>query len=166
MCCMGDGGGGGGTNVNTVDPMLPMLTEMLDEVNTFRRNLMHQFREGSNIANTTLQLLNSNYTEFAANHPGLAIDYQIIQIIAQGITEQYVQLGDELFAEEATRFESTIAEWDAMASRLEAIIRNLNPTFYFGSDTDSEDIRQAAEEIAGRANNDGGGKGGAGSPSK
>lgn len=158
-----DGGGGGGTVVNTVDPMLPMLVDMLHDVNTYRRNLMHEFRQEPSMAHNVLQLLNSNYNLFAANHPVLLRDYEIIQTITQRITVQYIELDSYQFAEAATRFESAIAEWDALADELEKLIRNLDPNYDFGSDTDSEDIQRAAEEIAGRANNDGGD--GAGSPS-
>ena len=47
-----------------------------------------------------------------------------------------------------------------MASELERIIENLDPNFNFGSDTDSEDIQRAAEEVAQRPYNDGGGAAG------
>ena len=74
---MADGGGGAGNGdiVNPTDRMLPMLLEMLHEVDTHRRNLMHQFREGSNIAHTMHQLLESNYNQFIAAHPDLRDSY-------------------------------------------------------------------------------------------
>ena len=161
---MADGGtGGGGTDVNTVDPLLPMLVDMLNDVNTYRRNLMHQFRQDPSMAQNIFQLLNNNHNLFAANYPVLLVDYENIQNITLRIMEQYIQLDTFRFVDAVTRFESAIAEWDALAGELENIIRSLDPNFDFGSDTDSEDIQQAAEEIAGRASNDRGGSAGSGS---
>ena len=158
---MAEGGGGGGTN--TVDPMLPMLVDMLHDVNTNRRNMMHQFRESPNMAQNVFQLLNSNHNLFAANYPISLIDYENIQNITQRIIVQAAELDSYQVMDAATRFESAIAEWDVLASELEKLIHNLDPNFDFGSDTDSEDIQQAAEETAGRASNDSGGGAGSGS---
>ncbi len=162
FCYMADtGGGGGGTDVNIADPMLPILVDMLNDVNTYRRNLMHQFRENPSLAQNMLQLLNSNHNLFAGNHPILQVDYENIQDITRRIIIQNIQLDSYRFADQATRFGSAIGPWDDLADELERLIRNLDPNFDFGSDTDSEDIEQAADEIAKRGSKDS--EGGAGS---
>jgi hypothetical protein len=71
------------------------------------------------MAQKMMQLLNSNHDMFAANHPVLLREYEIIQSITQRIMVQSLELASYQFAEAATRFESLIAEWDAMADQLE-----------------------------------------------
>ncbi len=160
---MVDGGGDVGTDVNIVDPMLPRLVEMLNEVNTHRRNFMHQFLQEPSMAQNMMQLLNTNHDMFAANHPVLQRDYEIIKTITERIMAQYQELASYQFAEAATRFESLIADLDDVADQLERVISNLDPNYDFGSDTDSEDIQRAVEEMAGRSNNNE--RGGEDSPS-
>ena len=161
FCYMADTGGGGGTDVNTVDPLLPMLVDMLNDVNRYRRNLMHQFRESPSLAQDMFQLLNSNHNLFAANHPILQVDYVNIQEITRRIILQNIELDSYRFANDAAHFTSEIGPWDDLAGELERLIHNLDPNYDLGSETDSEDIERAADEMAKRGSKDG--EGGAGS---
>ena len=156
------GGGGGDAVINSIDPMLPILREILSEVDEIRRNLMHQFRETALSANTINTILNANHAQFAQNHPTLMETYTRIQQELSHFYANAQALSDAHSDAESAAFHNAIDPLDNAASDLQNLINELDPSIEF-SDTDDEKIQAAAKKVA---NRNGKNFPGAGSPSK
>lgn len=125
------------------------LREMLHDVNLHRRNLMHTFREAVEMAATNFHILDTGQTAFITAHPDLADIYRN----AQTALAAAANLMDQQVANAAYNFELAIQHLDTAAGQLEQMLEHLDDNYVASSDTDSEKIDEAVDEVNERRKN-------------
>lgn len=123
--------------------------DMLHEINLQRGNIMHHFREAVAMANTNFHILERGQTAFITAHPALADAYRNAQTALAAAANL---MGQEV-ENAAHNFNLAIGHLDTAAAQLEQIIQHLDDNFEPSSDTDSEKIAEAVDEVDARRKN-------------
>lgn len=129
------GGGGGGANVDT-HPIIPLLKEMMVEVDILRRSAMHQYNQALEVASFNAEILKNNTNTFANAFPNLTQQYTDLQESFNTFLNSNRELA-------SSQFQAYIAPLDAASDRIEAILEEIDPSYIPDPDTDDEDMQKA-----------------------
>lgn len=126
------------------DAHVTMLRDMLQEVDTLRRNLMHELNQAADTVRATSNILDARHNLFVATHPELVTNYHLVQDALNSFLHS-VPTGSLENQDAAIVFERLIAPLDLASSNLENMLENLDPSFVADPDTDEDMIQEAHE---------------------